>query len=64
MATALTPRFGKPIGPWRPWFAWYPVLTCDRRVLFLRLALRRRVQLDEHLSGGPESWWQYTTEVD
>ena len=35
--TALRPMFGDPIGEWHQWFAWRPVFTYDRRLVWLRI---------------------------
>lgn len=57
--TALRPMFGDPIGEWHQWFAWRPVFTYDRRLVWLRRVLRRCIQKHLWLRGGPEFWWQY-----
>ncbi len=56
-----SPRFGAPIGPWRPWFAWRPVETFDGVCTWLRPVMRRRIQKHDYLTGGEPlaQWWQY-----
>lgn len=53
------PIFGDAIGPWRPWFAWYPVESFDGVWMWLRTVGRRRIQKHEYLYGGADFWWQY-----
>lgn len=55
------PMFGDPIGPWRPWFAWYPVRSYDGVLLWLCKVGRRRIQKHDYLIGGEPlaQWWQY-----
>ncbi len=64
MSGVPLPRFGFPIGPWRPWFAWRPVTTFDGVRLWLRPVARRRIQLHDYLTGGPDQWWQYALPAD
>lgn len=56
----LEPQFGKPIGPWHRWFAWYPVSTHDYGKVVCRFVWRRRIQKHDHLDGGPYYWFQYS----
>jgi hypothetical protein len=53
------PLFGDPISDWLPWFAWKPVRTFDRRLVWLRWVCRRCIHKHEHLFGGDDFWWQY-----
>jgi hypothetical protein len=53
------PLFGDPIGPWRPWFAWFPVRTFDDEWVWLRRILRKRYQKKVHLPGALTHWWEY-----
>lgn len=55
-----TYQFSFPVGKWRTWFAWYPVITWDGRFMFLRIVERRLQQMYEHLDGGRErQWFEY-----
>ena len=63
--TVPVPRFGFPIGPWRRWFAWWPVQTFDGVWRWLKPVVRRRIQKHDHLPyGGTEEWWQYALPGD
>ncbi len=59
-----SPLFGRPIGPWRVWFAWKPIRTFDGELLWLRRVKRRRIQAHPHLSLFDEQWWQYARVTD
>ena len=58
------PMLGDFIGPWRPWFAWFPVTTYDGEWLWLRRVDRRRVQKHEYLSGPSWQWWMYSRHLE
>lgn len=57
------PRFGRPVAPWHPWFAWRPVETVDRGWRWLRIVNRRRIQKLYYLDGPIDFWWQYAADV-
>jgi hypothetical protein len=57
------PRFGSPIGPWHKWWAWRPVHSYDRRLIWLRPCWRRCIQKHNYLDGGGEFWFQYAVEL-
>jgi len=54
------PLFGTPIADWHTWFAWFPVKTWDYRIVWLKKVKRRRIQKHHYLTGGEDSWWQYS----
>ena len=60
MIDSLKPRFGRPIGPWFRWFAWFPVWTHDRGTIWLRMVWKRLIQKHDHLDGGADYWFQYS----
>jgi hypothetical protein len=55
------PMFGDPVGPWRTWFAWYPVQSYDGIWMWFQTVACRRIQKHEYLTGGEPlaQWWQY-----
>lgn len=53
------PYFADPVTDWVDWFAWKPVWTANRGVVWFRFVKRRRVQLHDYLSVPVEQWWQY-----
>ncbi len=59
MSDAYEPMFGRPVGPWRRWWAWYPVRSFDGWWLWLRPVWARRIQSHTHLPGPMTWWWQY-----
>jgi hypothetical protein len=60
VVSADAPRFGVPIGEFHRVFAWLPVRTYDRRLVWLRPVWRRCIQKHDYLTGGPDFWWQYS----
>ncbi len=60
------PRFGYPICAWFKWFAWYPVETIDRGVVWLRFVWKRRIQLHDYIYHPyPDTqWWQYAMKIN
>ena len=54
--------FTSPVGPWHDHFAWLPVRTYDRRLVWLRWVRRRAMQKHQYLTGGPDFSWQYHRE--
>ena len=57
---APEPRFGHPIGIWRPAFAWLPTRMFDGKLVWLRTYWTRRIQKYHYLDGGADFWWQNT----
>lgn len=53
------PMFGNPVGPWHRWFAWRPVATIDRGLVWLRRVNRRRYQSKPYLPGPTFTWFHY-----
>lgn len=53
------PMFGMPIGPWHRWFAWRPVSTVDRGLVWLRVVNRRRYQTKHYLPGPTFTWFHH-----
>lgn len=64
MTTEPDPKmaFCFPIGPWHDWFAWHPVRTYDRRLVWFRWCRRRAMQTNLHLHGPLHFWWQHHVE--
>lgn len=52
------PMFADPVGPWHRWFAWRPVSTIDRGLVWLRFVWCRRVQSHAYLDGPTWRGWQ------
>ena len=64
MKTEPNPKmaFCFPVEPWHDWFAWYPVLTYDRRLVWFRWCRRRVVRAHIHLDAPFDVWFQYHAE--
>lgn len=56
------PEYGNPIADWHKVFAWLPVDTVDRGIVWLHFVYRRRIQKKDHIYLGPSRWWQYVKE--
>lgn len=53
------PLFYVPTTPWVQSFAWLPVDTTDRGLVWLRRVYKRRIQKKLTLPGPPDQAWQY-----
>jgi hypothetical protein len=51
--------FSHPIGPWRRWFAWFPVQTYDDEWVWLITVERQRRMSNILLDGPTIRWWDY-----
>jgi len=60
MSEVGEPQFGRLVGEWHRWFAWYPVKTFDQRSVWFRFVWRRSVYKHQYLEGGPDWWWWYS----
>lgn len=58
------PVFGRPVGGWYRWFAWYPVETVDRGRQWFRVVNRRRIHKHFYLNGGSDWWFQHAVRVE
>lgn len=58
------PMFGDPVTKWVRWFAWRPIVTEDRGVVWLGFVYKRRIQLKSHLNSPLDRWWQYVKEAE
>jgi hypothetical protein len=61
--SAWEPMFGRAHGDWYRWFAWRPVQTLDRGLVWLRPVWRRRVYKKEYLPGPAYSYFQNLVEL-
>lgn len=61
--SAWEPMFGRAHGDWYRWFAWRPVRTLDRGLVWLRPVWRRRVYKHSYLPGPSTSWYQNLVEL-
>ena len=52
-------RFASPVGDWHLWFAWFPIKTWDKRIVWLRRVERRLLVKHSYLSGPSSEWFEY-----
>ena len=51
--------FVDPVGPWGWWFAWFPVRTYDKRLVWLRWVRRRPMRFKSKMFNYSDYSWQH-----